>query len=368
MRIAVNTRVLLKGRMEGVCRYIHETTKRMVRNHPEDEFIFLFDRTFHPSFIYGPNVTPVVIPPPTRDPILWKIWFDFSVPRALKKYNADVFLSGDTYLSMKTEVPTVLISHDIAYAHFPEHLPNRVLKYYQNNFPDFHQKAEQIVAVSSFTKDDIISEYNLESSKVSVAYNATPDGFSPFTEDEKRLVRKKHAGGSPFFIYVGSLHPRKNIGNLIKGFLEFKQKNKTHKLILLGRKAWNFEEYEKMIDASPDIIFLDGNQFDPREVLPAASGLAYISLHEGFGIPILEGMSAGVPVITSSVTSMPEVAGKAAILVNPNSTSEIAFALQEIADNDQSEMIKKGFENTKRFNWDKSAATIYDAIKKTQKK
>ena len=129
MKIAVNARMLLKGRMEGICRYIHETTRRMVKNHPEDEFIFLFDRPFHPSFIYGPNVTPVVVSPPTRDPILWKIWFDYSIPRILKKYKVDLFLSGDTYASLRVDVPTIIVSHDIAYHHYPEHLPKKAMIY-----------------------------------------------------------------------------------------------------------------------------------------------------------------------------------------------------------------------------------------------
>ena len=362
MRIAVNTRVLLKGRMEGVCRYIHETTQRMVLAHPEHEFIFFFDRPFHPSFIYASNVTPVVLSPPARDPILWKIWFDYVLPRAFKKYKVDVFLSGDTYLSLRTDVPTVLVSHDIAYAHFPDHLPGRVLKYYQKHFPAFHKKAAHIVAVSEFTKQDIVKTYGIEPAKISVAYNSTPDGFDPISEEEKAVVRGNLTQSQPFFVYVGALHPRKNIGNLIRGFKAFRQEGSPHKLILLGRKAWNFEEYEQLIDGSSDIVFLDGNHHDPRSIIPAAVAMVYVSLHEGFGIPILEGMSAGVPVITSNVTSMPEVAGDAALLVDPLSVKEISDAMKAISEEDNSERIQKGFSRVRAFDWEKSAAVIYDAL------
>jgi glycosyltransferase involved in cell wall biosynthesis len=362
MRIAVNTRVLLKGRMEGVCRYIHETTKRMVLKHPEHEFFFFFDRPFHPSFIYASNVTPVVLSPPTRDPILWKVWFEYVVPRALKKYKIDVFLSGDTFLSLRTEVPTLLVSHDIAYEHFPDHLPSRVLKYYQKYFPLFHSKAAHIIAVSAFTKKDIVDTYGIDPSKISVAYNATPDGFYPFTAEEKELVKSQFTSGQPFFIYVGSIHPRKNVGNLIRGFLQFKKNNHRHKLIILGRKAWNFKEYETLMEQSNDIIFLDGNTYDPRNIVPASDALIYISLHEGFGIPILEGMSAGVPVITSDVSSMPEVAGNAGILIDPRSLDAIEGALKDVASNDQSSIIKRGFKRLDSFNWDNSAEIIFDKL------
>lgn len=362
MRIAVNTRVLLKGRMEGVCRYIHETTKRIVLAHPEHEFVFFFDRSFHPSFIYAPNVTPVVLSPPTRDPILWKIWFDYVLPRALRKHKIDVFLSGDTYLSLRTEIPTILVSHDIAYVHFPDHIPGRVLKYYEKHFPAFHRKAKKIVAVSKFTKQDIVQTYGLDPENIAVAYNATPEGFAPFSEEEKALTRRQITNGQPFFIYVGALHPRKNISKLMKAFLQFKLSGKPHKLILLGRKAWNFEEYEKTIAESPDIIFLDGNKYDPKKIVPAAEAMVYVSLHEGFGIPILEGMSAGVPVITSNTSSMPEVAGNAALLVNPTSAQEIEHAFTKISNQDHKELIEKGLKRVKEFEWEKSAEVIYKTI------
>ncbi len=367
MRIAVNTRVLLKDRMEGVCRYIHETTKRMVLAHPEDEFIFFFDRPFHPSFVYADNVTPVVISPPTRDPILWKIWFDYSVPRALNKYKADVFLSGDTYASLRTEIPTVLVSHDIAYVHYPEHIPRRVLKYYQKHFPQFHKNAHHVIAVSEFTRQDVIDSYGIDERKVSVAHNSIPEGFHPFSESEKISVRNLHTGGKPFFIYVGSLHPRKNILHLIAAYEHYRRSKGDCKLLLLGRKAWNYDEIDAKITRSPyasDIIYLSGDVHDPRTILPAAEAMCYVSLHEGFGIPILEAMSAGVPVITSNVTSMPEVAGDAALLANPKDSMEIAAAMNRIMNEKELSvtLVKKGFEQLKKFSWDESAEKIYEIL------
>ncbi len=373
MKIGVNTRVLLKGRMEGVCRYIHETTKRMVLSHPEDEFFFFFDRTFHPSFIYADNVTPVVISPPTRDPILWKVWFEFSLPRALKKYDIDVLYSGDTYASLKTEVPTVLVSHDIAYHHFPEHLPSRVLKYYQKYFPKFHHKADRLIAVSEFTKKDIIKAYNLDEDKIKVAYNSVPEGFDVMSDDAKQHVRNKYTGGDPFFIYLGSLHPRKNILKLIQAFELFKRKNKNYKLVLFGRKAWKMDDIENQIRKSPyrnSIIHLDGNKLDPRSVLPAAEALCYVSLLEGFGIPILEAMSCDVPVITSEANATSEVAGDAALLADPKDYTSISKAMIQMASNEdlRNDLIKKGRKRYKQFDWQKSSDIIYNNLSEAASK
>ncbi len=121
MRIAINTRFLIKEKIEGMGLFTYEVVKRMVEQHPEDEFFFFFDRPFDPTFIFGKNVTPVVLFPPARHPFLFYWWFEWSIAKALKKYGIDVFLSPDNFLSLSTKVKSVLVTHDLAYLHFPEH-------------------------------------------------------------------------------------------------------------------------------------------------------------------------------------------------------------------------------------------------------
>lgn len=374
MKIAVNVRELLKGRMEGIGRYIFETTKRMVLDHPEDEFYFFFDRAFDPSFIFADNVTPVVVHPQARHPILWYLWFEWSVPYYLKKYKIDVFYSGDTYASLKTSVPTLIVCHDIAYKHYPDHIRQSHKKYYQKNFPKFHRKASHIVAVSNFTKQDIVATYGLDPRKVSIGYNATPSGFSPLNEIQKKEVQKELTNGNPYFIYVGSLHPRKNVVNLIKAFDLFKLEHGTnHKLVLVGRMAWKNEALKKTYETTvhrEEIVFTGHitNEQLPR-YLAGATALTYVSVFEGFGIPILEGMSSGIPVITSNVSSMPEVAGEAAYLIDPHDPQSIAAGMHSIATNSElcKELIDKGKERVKEFSWDNTAKHIYKELKKIAK-
>ena len=129
MRIAVNTRFLLPKKMEGFGWYTFETISRIVKKHPEHEFFFFFDRPFDKKFIFASNVTPVVLNPPARHPILFKIWFDRSVTKALKKYQCDAFISPDGYLSLKTDVPQLGVIHDLNFEHHPKDIPASALKY-----------------------------------------------------------------------------------------------------------------------------------------------------------------------------------------------------------------------------------------------
>ena len=373
MRIAVNARVLQKGRMEGVARYIYEVTRRMVANHPEHEFIFLFDRPFDPEFIFGSNVTAVQIGVPARLPILFKLWFEYSVHRALKKYKVDVFFSGDAYLSIRSKVPAVMVSHDLAFIHYPKHLPGHHLRYYNKYFPLFHKRADHIIAVSQATKADITKQFGLSADKISVGYNATPKGFAPVDESVKIKIRNEYSNGKPYFIYLGSLHPRKNIVKLIEAFSTYKSQDQTnHQLVIVGRPAWNFDQIHKAYNNSlfkDEIHMYHDIKEEAKEMLASAEALIYISTFEGFGIPILEGFSSGVPVITSNISSMPEVAGDAAILVDPIDKNGIVEAMRSIHTDTSltTSLIAKGHKRTKAFDWDRTAEIVYDSIMKISK-
>lgn len=370
MRIAVNTRLLLENTMEGIARYNYESLKRMVAAHPEDSFYFIFDRPFSKSFILGDNVYPVVLFPPTRHPILMMYWFEWAVFRFLNKLKPDVFLSGDTYMSLRSKVPTLLVSHDLAYLHYPDHIPLSHRLYYRYFFPKFHRKASEIIAVSEYTKNDIIKQYGISADKITVAHNAGNGHFFPVPESTKSQVRKDLTDGKPYFVYLGSIHPRKNIENLIKGFEQFKSTYRTdHKLVILGRLAWNTGSFLKTWNKSPfkqDIIQTQIPRKDLPRYIGSAEALCYVSLFEGFGIPILEGFEAGVPVITSNISSMPEVAGNAALLVDPLDPETIKSAMHQLVSIPilRNELIEKGYQRLKEFSWEKTAEILHDKLVK----
>jgi glycosyltransferase involved in cell wall biosynthesis len=369
MRIAVNTRLLLPRKLEGIGRFMHETLKRMVENHPNDEFIFYFDRPYDPSFVYGPNVIPVVLFPPARHPFLYLWWFEWSVARALKKDKPDVFLSPDGYNVLNTNTPSVLVVHDIAYFHIPNAM-NRIGMWYHTHYmPKFCKKATRIAAVSNFTKNDIVSRFNLNEEHIGIVYNAPSAGFKPIADEAKIEVRKTYSNGKAYFLYVGAMHPRKNIANLLKAYDAYRHAQPQGlPLVIVGRKAWSTENIEQAYQSmkyQDDVIFT-GRISDEElyRITAAAHCMVYVPIFEGFGIPIVEAMACGVPVITSNCTSMPEVAGDAALLINPNQVDEIANALISMATNQVTYMRfqKSTIKRAAAFNWDASSFKLWEML------
>lgn len=369
MKIAVNTRFLLKNKLEGMGWFTYEVVRHLVKEHPKHEFIFFFDRPFDAQFIFADNVTPVVLFPPARHPFLWVWWFEWSVARALKKYQPDVFLSPDNFLTLNTDVPTVLVTHDIAHHHFPEQIGFWAQKYYQFFISKFNKKATRIVAVSQFTKKDLVDTYNIVPEKIAVACNGCRERFRPLSVEEKSKIKAKYAKGEDYFFYVGAIHPRKNVVRLIAAFATFKETtNSSMKLLLAGRMAWQTGEVSEILAKVPckeDIVFLG---YLDSEDLPKLTGAAlastYVSLFEGFGIPILEAMFCDVPVLTSTISSMPEVAGDAAILVNPNSVEEIAGGMKLLCENTnlRQKLIIKGRIQREKFTWERAAQVVYENL------
>ena len=162
MRIAINTRLLLPHRLDGIGWFTAETVQRMVRNHPEHEFFFLFDRKPDPQFLFAPNVHALKLNPQARHPILWYLFFEWSVTRALKKHKIDLFLSPDGWMSLRTKVPTLTVIHDLNFEHADDYLRPSHQRYMKHFFPLFAQKATRIATVSEFSKEDIAQLYSID--------------------------------------------------------------------------------------------------------------------------------------------------------------------------------------------------------------
>lgn len=309
------------------------------------------------------------MPPQSRRPILWWMWFEWAVPWALKKYEADLFLSPDGYLSLKTDVPSVNVIHDLNFEQFPEDLPSSYSRYYKKYFPQYAQKAERIATVSEYSKEDIMSRYGVDGNKIDVVYNGCNRIYAPISAEEIEQTRKQYSQGCPYFLFIGALHPRKNLVNLFKAFDDFRSKNDSNaKLLIVGGKMWWTDTirqaYEQM-QYKQEVIFtgrLEAIQL--KNVIASALALTYVSYFEGFGIPIVEAMNSEVPVITSNVTSMPEVAGDAALLVDPYSVESISNGMTQIAnDGDlRTQLIEKGRARGKVFTWEKTAELLWDCL------
>ena len=182
MRIAVNTRFLLPNKLEGFGWYSYEICKRLTESNPEHDFIFFFDRPYNSAFVFGDNVTPVVLKPAARHPFLFYYWFEFAVKRALKKYKADLFFSPDGYLSLGSKTKQIAVIHDINFVHFPKDLPWLVAKYLNHFFPKFAQKADHIITVSEYSKKDLVDSFGVKPKKITDILNSASGNYALISE------------------------------------------------------------------------------------------------------------------------------------------------------------------------------------------
>lgn len=370
MVIAVNTRLLLKDKLEGIGNYAYQILKHLVKKHPEHRFIFIFDRPYDSEFIFGDNITPVVLFPPARHPILYKIWFDYRIPGILKKYKADVFFSPDGFLSQYTQIPQIPVIHDLNFEHNPQDLRKRDATYYLKYFPKFAKLAADIITVSEFSKSDLVNTYGLEPAKISISHNAVSPDFKPISNEKQILIKDKYSFEKPYFLYVGALHKRKNIGRMLLAFDQFKKESDaSHQFLIAGATMFKDPEMITIYEGlsfQKDVVFLGRvSQVILTDLMASAFALMYVSIFEGFGIPIIEAMQCGTPVLTSNTTSMPEVAGDAAVIVDPLNIDDIKEGMLSLMDEKvRTEMVIKGLEQCKKFNWEQSAEVVWEVLKR----
>jgi glycosyltransferase involved in cell wall biosynthesis len=371
MKIAINARFSGQSIMEGYGRFTNGLVSAMVSAQPGDDFVMMYDRQPEISVIRGSNVDERIKGPAARHPLLWKLWYDVSMSAMASKSRADVIFSPDGFCSLHSSIPQVLAIHDLAYLHFPAGISSLYRWYYRHYTPLFIRKAKHIVTVSEFSMQDIIHHYPQAKGKISVVHNAADKGFHPLDWKVKEQVKEKYAGGSEYFLYAGSIHPRKNLLNLLKGFSWFKKRQRSNmKLILAGRLAWGADEFIRQMQTYKyrDEVILAGYVTDKemQQLSGAAYAMVYPSHWEGFGLPVLEAMQSGVPVITSSNSSMPEICGDAAMYCEPGDSEAWGKAMGHLFkdENFRRELVEKGLARASEFSWEKSAERLHQILKR----
>ncbi len=372
MKIAVNTRLLLKNRLEGIGQFTYENLRRITRQHPEHQFFFLFDRKFDESLVFSDNVTPVVAHPQARHPYLWYLFFEYGIPFQLRKIKPDLFLSTDGWIPTGLKIPVVNVIHDLNFLHHPEFVPPVVRRYYDRFFPKFARNATRLATVSEFSRQDIAKSFQVPTDKIDLVFSGSNSAYKPFDKEQQAAVKQRFTDGQEFFLFVGLIHKRKNLDNIFRAFDLFKDsRSDSTKLVVVGDKKWwagEIEDTYLQMRHREDVIMLGRQPLDVVCELTASTlGVLYASLFEGFGLPIVDAFNAHVPVITSNVSAMPEIAGDAALIVDPYQPQDIAEAMRALRQDDElrNRLIENGKARQNLFTWDRTAELLWATIEKT---
>ena len=309
------------------------------------------------------------------------LWTLIALSRKLffDKEKPDVFFSPTHYLPLYVPCPSVMSILDVSYLHFPKLFKKRDL--YQLKLWGRYSigKAKKIITISKSSKNDIIKAYNVSEDKVVVVYpGVKSETNSKIKMQNSKLLKEKFGIDRDYILFVGTLQPRKNIEKLIEAFSRLKTKDLGLKtdlgLVIVGKKGWMYEDIlnaPKKFGITKRVKFLDSvTDEDLPSFYKNAICFALPSLYEGFGLPILEAMKYGCPVLTSNVSSLPEAGGEAALYCDPEDVDDIARNLESIIQNSElrKKLIEKGYQQIKKFSWEKTAKETLKIIEELGKK
>ena len=369
MKIAVNCWILRNKKIDGIGNFTIETLRPLIIAHPEIEFQILCDKNFTEDYFDFPNAMKYHIFPPYRHPLLYLFFMEIVVGYFLKKHKPDLFLSMEGFLCLSTKCKQLPIIYDLNFEHQPQDLPFRNRIYFRTFYPKFARKATRIVTISEYSKNDIADTYKIPLNKIDNVFCGVKGNFSLINDQLKQITRDRYTIGAEYFFFIGSMHPRKNIIRLLQAFELFKKEsNAPLKLVLAGNIFWGDESVQAVISimkAKADIVFTGRISDDELvDLLGSAFALTFVPTFEGFGLPIVEAFQSEVPVICSNTTSMPEVAGNAALLVDPFSVKDIAEKMTQLWDNKplRQELVERGRLQKNLFTWKRTAKLLYESI------
>ncbi|HSP97720.1 MAG TPA: glycosyltransferase family 1 protein, partial [Candidatus Dormibacteraeota bacterium] len=286
----------------------------------------------------------------------------------LARHRPDAFLSPDGFLSLRTDVPTLLVVHDVSFERFAG-LPVSQRLYCRAMTRAWTRKAARIATVSEFSKRELMQAYGVAADRIDVIPNGVGRAFHPRGEDEQRAVRDRYAGGAEYLLHLGAIHPRKNVATLLRAFDRFKGRSRRPtKLLLAGRLAWQYRDVLRAhaaMEHRDDVVFLGYvPAADVPPLLASSLALVCVSLYEGFGLPVVEAMASAVPVVASRAAAFDEVAGDAALLVDPHDADAIAGALEQVASSAdlRADLARRGGARARRYDWDATADGVRRAL------
>ncbi len=358
----------------GLGRYAESLTRALVAAHP-DRYALFYNRERGIEPLAGlehlPTRTVALGYKPWRL-LVWlgqlaRLGFDSLLP------DAELFHATEHLLLPLHSVPTILTVHDLIFRNLPAHHKPLNRWYLNLTMPLYCRRATHIIAVSECTRRDLVAAYNLPPEKITVVHEAAAPRFRPQPPDTVVAVRARYHLPDRYLLFVGTIEPRKNLTRLLSGFEAIHADGLTDGLVIVGKRGWLYDDFFSRLEQSPAraAVILPG--YVPDEDLPAiyagAQALVLPSLYEGFGLPVLEAMACGTPVTCSDTSSLPEIAGDAALHFDPHSVESLTDALRHLLnDTDlRAALRQRGFEQAAKFSWDRVAAetgAVYDAVLK----
>jgi glycosyltransferase involved in cell wall biosynthesis len=354
----------------GIGRYTRELVRALIRKDDSSYYILFSGK--------APKRALVADPIPEASNVeyrefwlnakwLYRLWYRLRLPISVQWLTGDIdiYHSPDFVLPPTGNIPSVLTIHDLSFVHYPEAFTPALLNYLNKAVPSSIARASHVLADSLSTKNDLVDIWQVPKEKISVIYSGVGSSFKPVTEKDviQRVRQKYELGDKPFIFSVGTLQPRKNYEMLIRAFKPISETT-THQLVIAGGFGWMYKQI--LEEASrlglTERVKLIG--FVDDQDLPAlysdASLFAFPSLYEGFGIPLLEAMSCGVPVISSNASSLPEVAGDAALLLPPDAQELWSENLRQLLEDSsrRTKMVAAGFLQARKYSWRTAAEHV----------
>ncbi|MBI5650969.1 MAG: glycosyltransferase family 4 protein [Chloroflexi bacterium] len=358
----------------GIGRYARELIRALARLDRKNRYVLLVPRDAHAEllhFDWPPNFK--IVRAPLTERYLAALWHKFRVPLFVEMFTGavDVFYAPGFLLPPTRARRAIVTIHDLSYVRLPECFPAPLVTYLNRQVPHALKRADIILADADSTRRDVNDVYGVPLEKIKTLYSGVDPRFNPIVSPESRARVRDLARGKPYLLSVSTIQPRKNYARLIEAFarlLKSQIPNSNLQLIISGARGWMFDDVFQTVERlnlRERVIFPD---FVADDDLPAlyvdATLFVYPSLYEGFGLPVAEALACGAPVVCSNASSLPEVAGDAALYFDPRDVDALVDAMQRALADEvlRSDLRARGFAQAQKFSWDNAARELRDYL------
>lgn len=367
MKIGIDARAAKWYRGTGIGTYTHELLRALNKIDISNKYSLFFPKKCNINIDFNNNIEIVNV----NTKLNLNFWQEVSNANTLIDNSLNLYHVPQNGIGLPYDkkCPFVITLHDIIPCKMPETVSNNYLSIFQQEMPRILPLCDGIITVSNHSKKDIVENFNFPPEKIFVTHLAAEEVYIPLNKQYcKKLIEKEYNIGGNFILYIGGFSPRKNIIGLIESFYCLKKSTKNNlKLVIAGTHGTSYEIYKQRVNflnIQEDVLFPGFISLNHMPYLYNACELfVYPSFYEGFGLPPLEAMACGIPVITSNLTSIPEIVQDSCLLINPYDIEALSTAMAEILENTKlkESLILKGLTRSKEFTWKKTAATTLNA-------